>query len=405
MNADGATSDDQSDELVEDVFDSAVYREGVQPNSATFDQLLADIVRVEVRLLGLPSVRTLATAHDEAPSPDRQLAVVGIKTSDGSQGWGECSALNAPTYTQEWAADSFDRLAVWADGGATPDAATHPMTFAAIEMALIDADLRSQGVSLAQSLGASATTVRAGATIGLHSVADSVATAKQLVEAGYRKLKVKIDPGQVDTVPHELTHVFEGRDDDPIEIHVDANGSLDEEHLMGLLGLTWHGVSVIEQPFAIDRPELAAELLLGSDVIVTGDEAVNNIADAQALLEAGALRGVAIKPPRVGGLAAAQELLSWCKANNVGASLGGMLECGLGRHALAAVGALDGFTITGDLSPASQWLSDDPWTDIEMIGPDIVVPTTPGVAPLPDQEKLGLFTLRSVETLNPKLQS
>ena len=392
MNADGATSDGPSGELVEDVLAHSLYREVV----TTPDDLLSAIARVEVRLLGLPTRRSLATAHQTDPAPDRQLAVVGLETTDGVAGWGECSALNAPTYTAEWAADSFDRLAAWADGGTLPDVATHPMTFAAIEMALTDAELRSRGISLAQSLGATKPTVRAGATIGLQSVEESVATARQLVDTGYRKLKVKIDPSQVDAVPHELTHVFEGRDDDPIEVHVDANGSLSEEHLMGLLGLTWHGVSVIEQPFPIDRPDLATELLLGSEALVTADEAVTTIADAQTLFDAGALRGVAIKPPRVGGMAAAQELLSWCQTNAVGASLGGMLECGLGRHALAAVGALDGFSITGDLSPASQWLVEDPWPDIEMIGPDIVVPTAPGVAPLPNQEQLERLTLRRV---------
>jgi len=366
---------------------------------------LAAIARVEVRLLGLPTRRALTTAHDSAPSPVRQLVVVGIETGDGTNGWGECSALNAPTYTAEWAADSFNRLAAWAEGGALPDATTHPMAFAAIEMALADAELRSQGLSLATSLGATTSTVRAGATIGLLPVAESVATARQLVEAGYRKLKVKIDPSQVDAVPHELTHIFEGRDSDPVEVHVDANGSLTEEHLMGLLGLTWHGVSVIEQPFAIDRPDLAAELLLGSDALVTADEAVTNVADAQDLLDAGALRGIAIKPPRVGGIAAAQELLAWCQTNDVGASVGGMLECGLGRHALAALGALDGFTITGDLSPASQWLGEDPWPDIEMAGPDIIVPTTPGVAPPPDHETLERLTLQQAEKVRPKLQS
>ncbi len=361
--------------------------------------------RIEVRLLRLPTRRSLTTAHDAAPAPERQLVVVGVETADGVMGWGECSALNAPTYTSEWAADSFNRLSAWANGGAPPDNATHPMAFAAIEMAFIDAELRMQGRSLAEHLGATKPTVRAGATIGLLSVADSVATARQLVDAGYRKLKVKIDPSQVDTVPHELTHVFEGRGDDPVEVHVDANGSLAQDHLMGLLGLTWHGVSVIEQPFPIDRPDLAAELLLGTEAVVTADEAVTTIADARTLLDAGALRGIAIKPPRVGGLATAQALLSWCQDQGVGASLGGMLECGLGRHALAAFGALDGFTITGDLSPAAQWLTADPWPDIEMAGPDIIVPTTPGVAPLPDQELLERLTLRVTNAIVARLQS
>lgn len=365
---------------------------------------LSDIARVEVRLLHLPTRRSLTTAHDAQPAPDRHLVVVGVEQRDGAVGWGECSALNAPTYTAEWAADSFVRLSAWAAGGSSPDPTAHPMTFAAIEMAMTDVSLRSQGLSLAESLGASRTRVRAGATIGLQPVDASVTTARELVDLGYRKLKVKIDPSQVDDVAHELTHVFEGSDDGPVEVHVDANGSLGKEHLMGLLGLTWHGVSAIEQPFPIDRPDLAAELLLGTEALVIADEAATTVDDAQTLLDAGALRGVAIKPPRVGGFAAALEMLAWCRANNVGASLGGMLECGLGRHALASFGSLDGFTITGDLSPAAQWLTADPWPDIEMVGPDIVVPAQAGVAPLPDQELLDRLTSRRTAKVKPQLQ-
>lgn len=360
---------------------------------------LDDVVRIEVRHLALPVRRPLITSLDDGQS-DRQLVVVGLESSDGTTGWGECSALNAPGYTPEWAADSFDRLVIWADGGDAPDPDNAPLTFAAIEMSRLDLGLRSSGQSLASALGVGASSVRAGATIGLAPVGPSVELALGLVELGYRKLKVKIDPSQVDEVAHELTHVFEHRSAD-IEVHVDANGSLDAEHLMALAGLAWHGVTAIEQPFGVDRPDLAAELMLGTDAVVVADEAVRSVADADALHRAHALRAVAIKPPCLGGIEPALALLDWCRTNGVGASLGGMLESGLGRHALAAVGALDGFTLTGDLSPANQWLAADPWPDIEMVGPDVTVPSGPGVAPPPDDETLDRFSLRRSEHRRP----
>lgn len=345
-------------------------------------------VRIEVRLLSLPTRRTLGTAHNAAPSIDRQLVAVGIESSDGVIGWGECSALNAPSYTTEWAADSFERLAGWADGGDAPDPVETPMAAAAIEMAVADAALRSGDRSLAEALGARGS-VSAGATIGLASVEESTQMALRLVEDGYRKLKVKIEPSQVDDVAHELSHVLDG-----IELHVDANGSLGEEHMMALLGLTWHGVNAIEQPFPVDRPDLATELMLGTDAVIVADEAISSISEAERLLEQQAFRAIAIKPPRLGGICSAVEMLEWCQRSGIGASIGGMLESGLGRHALAAVAALEGFTITGDLSPARQWLAEDPWPDIEMVDGSIVVPTGPGVAPLPDPELLERFTIR-----------
>ncbi len=346
--------------------------------------------RIEVRLLSLPTLRTLGTAHDNDPAIERQLVVIGIESADGVLGWGECSALNAPTYTHEWAEDSFERLASWAEGGDAPNAADVPMTAAAIEMATLDAELRSTGQSLASSIGATASRVMAGATIGLGPIGRSVDLARQLVDLGYRKLKVKIDPHQVDDVAHALSHELTD-----IELHVDANGSLDESHLMALSGLTWHGVTAIEQPFAVDRPDLAVELMLGTEATIITDEGAPTLRDAERLLAASAVQAVAIKPPRLGGIAAAVELVEWCRRSDVGVSIGGMLECGLGRHALTAIAALDGFTVTGDLSPARQWLAADPWPDVVMANGAVLVPAGSGVAPLPDVELLDRLTRRS----------
>jgi O-succinylbenzoate synthase len=387
VNADGAISGCSNGELVVDVSPRARSGRSVAV-VPLLPQLEQPPARIEVRLLSLPTRRALGTAHDGAPSTDRELAVVGIETIDGVAGWGECSALNTPTYTAEWAADSFERLAAWANGEHAPVSTETPMAAAAVEMAITDAILRTEGRSLADALGTEGS-VAAGATIGLAGVEESIRIAQVLVNDGFRKLKVKIDPSHVDDVAHELSHVLDG-----IELHVDANGSLGEEDLMALLGLTWHGVTAIEQPFPVDRPDLAAELMLGTDAVVVADEAATSVASAALLLEQRALGAVAIKPPRLGGIAAAVEMVRWCEANSIGASIGGMLESGLGRHALAAVAALEGFTITGDLSPARQWLAEDPWPDLEMRNGSIVVPRQAGVAPLPDLEVLEHFTVQ-----------
>ena len=356
---------------------------------------VSDLKRIEVRLLSLPSITGLATAHDPTPPQDRLLVVVGVETGDGTVGWGECSALNRPTYTSEWAEDSFDVLSrAIAEGGRWPDPSTHPMAAAAAGMALLDAELRNGGQSLADRLGASAQTVKAGATIGILPVAESIASVASLVDSGYERVKVKIDPSQVDLVAHELSHEFTD-----LEIHVDANGSLDESHLMELLALADHGVKVVEQPFAVDRADLTAEFMAVTSSLVFADEAVGSVEDAASLLKAEALGGVAIKPPRLGGLAAAGSLLDWCRNNNVPASVGGMLEGGLGRHALAAFAACDGFTVTGDLSPAGLWLQTNPWPDLEMVDGQITVPVGPGVAPLPEPTVLDRFTVRRTERI------
>jgi hypothetical protein len=50
--------------------------------------------------------------------------------------------------------------------------------------------------------------------------------------------------------------------------------------------------------------------------------------------------------------------------------------------------------LVGDLSPAGRWLADDPWPDLAMRGGRIAVPTTAGVAPPPDPDRLDAVTTR-----------
>jgi O-succinylbenzoate synthase len=115
------------------------------------------------------------------------------------------------------------------------------------------------------------------------------------------------------------------------------------------------------------------------------------------LRQAGAVSGVSIKPSRLGGLLPARDLHDGCVEMGLPATAGGMLETGLGRHALAALASLPGFTLTGDLSPAGRWLAADPWPDLEMGAGQIRVPTTPGVAPSPDPELIDRYTAKRSE--------
>ena len=94
---------------------------------------------VELRLLSLPTIEVLAAGHDRSPDERRELVVIGITEEAGTTGWGECSALNRPTYTSEWARGSFAALADLlssARPAGPPLAPTHPMAAAGIEMAL-----------------------------------------------------------------------------------------------------------------------------------------------------------------------------------------------------------------------------------------------------------------------------
>ena len=355
-----------------------------------------------VRLLSLPTRRTLAAAHDSQPEPNRLLSIVELESPDGDRGWGECSALNRVGYSTESAATAFDVLSTAPQlsvrEGGQDLIGRFPMAMAALEMAELDLRLKQRGVSLADYLGVQRSLVPAGAVLPLASMDESMRESSQLAERGFQRIKLKIVPSnRSDILPRDLVRAVRSCAPNA-KIHVDANGSFDATSFPELAGLAEEGVSVIEQPFAPSQVGLAVDLA-ATGAIVSADESASDLTAIQELVKVGACSAVVVKPARLGGLFAAFELLAWCEENEVAASAGGMLESGLGRHALAVVAANDACTLTGDLSPARHWLLRDPWPDIEMVEGSVRVPSSPGVAPEPDLELVEEFTTRSARRM------
>lgn len=373
------------------------------------------VERIEVRLLDLPLVEPMVAAH--GTTTERALVVVRVDTSTG-HGWGECSALPEPTYTAEFAAAAHLTIAevlasLVVGRPATPEEAMaamnpvvgHPMAKAAVEMAVLDAALRAEGRSLAAWLGTTATAVPAGAAVGLGSPGAVADRAEALAAEGYGRLKLKIEPGRdravVEAVADRLTGLGGPTGTNRgVELQVDANGSYDPAdggHLDSLIALACSGlVSAIEQPLPPDAVDTAARLVAASPVPIVADEAASSLAAVRVLLDGDAASGISIKPPRVGGIVAAVTILDLCRRQGVPTTAGGMVECGLGRHALAAVAALDGFTVAGDVSPAARWLAADPWPDLTLSPAGILVPTGPGIAPDPNTDLLDRLTRHHV---------
>lgn len=344
-----------------------------------------------VRLLALPIREQLTAAHDVAPAETRELTIIEVVGVDGESGFGECSALTNAGYTPESARGAFREIST------TRGHPTSPMAFAGVEMARIDLELRSQGRSLAQELHGRSSdrstvppAVRAGVVLPLGPVDATVRAAQHWVGEGVARLKLKVEPGWL-TEP--VTAVRQALPD--AEIHVDANGSCGVDQLAELVKLAELGVTAFEQPFAGADRASAVELVRQSSAVVLADEAATDLDTIVELVEAGACTGVVIKPGRLGGLERTIAVHDWCANASVPLVAGGMLECGLGRHALAAVASLPGFTICGDVSPARRWLADDAFSDLSMVDGWITVPPGPGVAPPPDRAVLDRYTIEA----------
>ncbi|HEU5307891.1 MAG TPA: o-succinylbenzoate synthase, partial [Acidimicrobiia bacterium] len=124
-----------------------------------------DLVRV-----AMPLVLPFRTSFGTQTARDALL--VRVKGPD-ADGWGECVAMNEPLYSAEYVDGAQDvierfllpRLMGAADvsaervAGDLADVKGHPMAKAAVEMAILDAELCARGESLAAYLGAVAESV------------------------------------------------------------------------------------------------------------------------------------------------------------------------------------------------------------------------------------------------------
>ena len=307
--------------------------------------------------------------------------------ADGADGWGECVALSEPTYSSEYAAGAWQVLEQQllprvVAGVGTSDVKGHPMAKAAIEMAVLDAELRTSGTSLSSSLGGVRPAVDAGVSVGIHSsIDDLLAVVVEHVDEGYRRIKLKIEPGW-DVEPVGAVRDALGP---RVLLQVDANAAYrvtDADHLARLDDFD---LVLIEQPLAEDDLEGHAELARRIASPICLDESITSLAAARRALDVGACSIINIKAGRVGGLHEAVCIHDLCLERNVAVWCGGMLETGLGRAANVALASLPGFTLPGDVSASARWFLQDLTEPFVLVDGQLRVPTGPGlgVTPIP----------------------
>ena len=350
---------------------------------------------VELRRVALPLVSPFRTA--DGTTSVRDLLLVRVVGPDG-EGWGECGALADPGYTAEYVDGALSvirhYLAPALLAGEGVAVAGHRMAKAAVEGAVLDATLRAEDRSLAAFLGATRERVEVGAAIGLTgSIPDLLDRVAAAVAAGYRRVKLKVEPGW-DVQP--LSAVRE-RFGHGVGVQVDANGSYSRDDIDHLVALDRFGLLLVEQPLPADDLLGHAALARRLETPVCLDESIESADDAAAAIALGACGVVNIKPARVGGYREARRVHDVCVAEGVPVWCGGMLESGIGRAAALAVAALPGFTLPADLAASDRYFAED-LTEPFVLDPDgcLAVPTGPGIGVSPRWDVLEAATTSMV---------
>ncbi|MDJ0769325.1 MAG: o-succinylbenzoate synthase [Ilumatobacter sp.] len=366
---------------------------------------MSTLREIELRRIALDLVTPFRTSFGSEER--RDILLVRIGTSDGD-GWGECVAMAEPSYSPEFvdAAQLVIAEHLWprlcqADHPAAASVAGelaavkgHPMAKASLEMALLDAELRAAGQNLRDHFGARRDRVPSGVSVGIFGTLDELlAQVQGYVDDGYARIKLKIEPGW------DLEPVAAVRDmiGDELGLQVDANTAYRRSDIAHLCRLDDFGLLLIEQPLPEDDLLGHAQLARESATPICLDESIVSWQTALDAIDLGATEIVNIKPGRVGGYLEARRIHDLCLDRGVPVWCGGMVETGIGRAANAALAALPGFTLPGDISASSRFYRRDIVIDpITVDDGHVSVPTGPGLGFELDHDFLDEITTSAI---------
>jgi O-succinylbenzoate synthase len=356
---------------------------------------------IELRRISMPLVAPFRTSF--GTTTEREVLLVRAVTTE-AEGWAECVADVSPLYSSEYVdgcADVLRRffLPALAAGDVRSAAAVgpalapfkgHRMAKAALETAVLDAELKERGQSLGSYLGAVRHRVPCGVSVGImDSVPALLDAVASYLDQGYLRIKLKIEPGW-DVAP---VRAVRERFGDEVLLQVDANAAYGLADARHLAELDAFGLSLIEQPLAAGDLRRHAELARRLRTPVCLDESIESAEDAADAIALGSCSIVNIKPGRVGGYLEAKLIHDLCRAHGVAVWCGGMLETGIGRAANVALAALPGFTLPGDTSASDRYYQADITEPFRLDEGHLPVPDGPGIGVVPLRDRLDEVTL------------
>ena len=363
------------------------------------------IKSIELTEINLPLVHFFETSFGR--TYERRIILVRVEDIDGAEGWGEVTCGETPGYSDEWtdsawvtaeqilapmvigkefesAADIWNAMK-WARG--------HRMAKSGIETACWDLEAKKLGVPLWRHLGGVNQEIECGVSIGIQdSVPQLLEKIRVEVEAGYKRIKIKISPRWDYDVIKAVRKEF-----GDIPLMGDANSAYTLADIGLLKSLDEFNLMMLEQPLPyddiIDHAKLQAQLRTP----VCLDEPIKSPEDARKAIELKSGKIINLKNGRVGGHMQSKLVEKVCRENNIPVWCGGMLESGIGRAHNIAISTLAGYTMPGDVSASKRyWHEDviDPGVEVSANG-TITAPEGPGIGFEVKREKIDKVAVRT----------
>ena len=344
---------------------------------------------IELIEINLPLVHFFETSFGR--TYDRSMILVRVEDADGGEGWGEITCGETPGYSDEWtdsawvtaekilapmvvgkevesAADIWD-LMKWVRG--------HRMAKSGIETACWDLEAKKLGVPLWRHLGGVNSQIECGVSIGIQdSVPELIGKIQTELDAGYRRIKIKISPRWDYDVIKAVRAEF-----GDIRLMGDANSAYTLADIDLLKSLDEFNLMMLEQPLGYDDIIDHAKLQIQINTSVCLDEPIKSPEDARKAIELKSGKIINLKNGRVGGHTQSKLVEKVCRENGMPVWCGGMLESGIGRAHNIAISTLAGYTMPGDVSASKRYWHEDiiePAVEVSANG-TILAPEGPGI--------------------------
>jgi O-succinylbenzoate synthase len=325
---------------------------------------------------------------------------------NGAVGYGECTTGEKPFFSHEtidtawiiikevlapivigknWAAPS--EVGQW-----FKQIRGHQMARAAVENACWDMTARANNIALYELLGGTRKEIPCGVSIGIQDTPEQLLEKiRTEVDAGYRRIKIKIKPGWDYDIIKLVRQTFPD-----ITLSVDANSAYTLADIDLLKSLDEFKLLMIEQPLShddiIDHSQLQKQI--NTDICL--DEPITSLDITRKAIEMKSGRIINIKLGRVGGFSEAIKIHNYCHEHNIPVWCGGMLEAGIGRSHNIAMSTLPGFSLPGDVSASKRYFKEDIIEPPVTVNKDgfIKVPQVPGRGYEPKEEYIERITVR-----------
>ena len=273
-----------------------------------------------------------------------------------------------------------------------------PFARAGIEGALWDAYAKTVDLPLCKLLGGRPRPIASGVAIGIYDhLADLLERVERYIAQGYRRVKIKIEPGwDIEPVAAIRARFPE------LQLMVDANAAYSLADAGMFCELDKYALMMIEQPLAREAHAEAGELQRQLYTPLCADESAESIEALASLVENGAARIINIKVQRVGGLSEARLMLESARAAALECWVGTMPESGVASAQGLHFATLEGFTYPTDIEASTRWYVDDviaPAIEIDAHG-YIHLPAGPGMGYDVDREKVERYAVATATFAN-----